>query len=172
MKRRQLLRTTGALVIGTTGAGVAAAGDGDADPRPAPQGGTQPNENVPTVVTGPFQSGPYGDDQSKIPVGHWITHDSHWVTKDLEGLKQFLDDTYQTFTIDGEVFVLDEADDWEPATPSGDWEAALKFEYTTPPKKKGKTYECRWNFESGGEYFYDDITPIWNPIEIVGRNGQ
>lgn len=166
MKRRNALRVAGTAIAVATGASVVTAG-GDADPRPEPRGGTLPNDNVPTVSTGALGGPPFYE-RSDLPVGHWIRHDNGWGgIPDLESARRFANNTVQRFIIDGEVFVLDEFDDWKHWVESGGVHH-LTFEYVTPPKRKGKTYEIRWEFES--DQFDYPFFPNTNQVEIVGRN--
>lgn len=152
-----------------TGAGVASAGD--ADPRPDPVAGTQPNPNVPTVSTGALGDAPFNE-RDELPTGHWIRHNNGWIFKDpakqnMDHIREFANKSVQRFIIDGEEFVLDEFGDWDYQV-TDDGVPRLRFEYVTPPKRKGKTYEIRWEFES--EQFDRPSFPWSNEVEVVGRH--
>lgn len=170
MYRRKLLKVGGSLIVATGAVGTVS-GKGDADPRAEPQGGTQPDEHVPSTHTGAL-----GEETSKIPVGNWIVHDDGWVPKEEENksrehMEEFANASTQKFIIDGETFELDSFDDWE-YWEEDDGTPHLSWEYTTPPKKKGKEYTVRWEAEwdngpidgSKGALAY---FPFENQVEIV-----
>lgn len=171
MHRRQVLKLAGTAIAGIAGAGVASA-DGDADPRPEPQGGTQPNGNVPTVETGALGFPPFNE-PGEISTGNWILHDNGWVFNgNPDKVREFADATTQTYVIDGEEFVLDSYDDWDHWV-EDDGTPHITFDYVTPPKPRGKTYEVRWEFEwddDPHEAFpnWENVFPLSNQIEIVG----
>lgn len=161
MRRRQLIRCAGGVFGVVSGSSVVGA-SGDADPRPVALAGTRPSGRMPTVSTGALPQ-----ERSSLPVGHWIQHLNGWASldRDAEELKAFAERTTQTYIIDGEAFVLDGLDDWEYFVDS-DGIPRLRFEYVTPPKRKGKTYEIRWELE-GADI---DAFPFTNEVTVVGRD--
>lgn len=173
MNRRHVLKLGGVALAGITASGVGSA-DGDADPRPEPQGGTVPNKNVPTRETGALGPSPFNE-PSTIPVGYWIHHSNGWVMPDNpELVEEFANKTTQIYTIDDEEFILDGFEDWDYWEES-DGTPHLSFDYFTPPKQKGATYEIKWEFEWDSDPMdafpnWENLYPFSNQIEIVGRN--
>jgi hypothetical protein len=85
-------------MAGIAGMSGASAND-EADPRPSPVDGTQPNENVPTVETGPLGEQPWNFDRSDVPVGHWIVNNLTWISRNPSSLRTMLNNSVQTVTI-------------------------------------------------------------------------
>lgn len=162
--RREALATAG---LGLTGLAsfTASAVAGDADPRPAPDAGTKPNRNVPETQVDPLPCD--WDNQNAVaPVGDWIAHSGGW--RSFPSRKQklyFLNHTEQTFVIDGETFVLDEASDWDLSGPGAE------FRYTTPPKRK-QTYGFSWDAVATGGASFPILNsfPFEQVIHIVDRD--
>lgn len=169
MRRRRFLKTSGtAIAIGASTMGLGSADD--ADPRPT-TGGELPNPNVPHTHTGAL-GGPPFNETSEIPAGDWILHDNGWVfvdNPDKEYAKWFANNTVQTYTIQGEEFVLDEFDDWNYYETDG--VPKILFEYTTPPKELGTEYVVRWDVEALDEELEDaaGFFPSQNEVRIVER---
>lgn len=175
MNRRELLQRAGGILGFAAVGGVASAADGDADPRPSPIGGSQPDENVPTVETGALGQDPF-DERSEVPTGHWIVHDNSWNLgldgdRTREHAEYFANNTTQHYIIDGETFVYDSFDDWDYSQGS-DGSHRISIEYVTPPKRRGKTYEVRWEFEADVDdprlTRWEDVFPFRNRVEVVG----
>lgn len=171
MRRRQLLQTAASAIGLAAGMGIVTAADDDADPRAEPHAGTSPSPNVPTVETGALGQDPFNE-QSELPAGKWIDHNNGWGGP-RESLRPLANASVQTYSIDGEEFVLDSFDDWDHIV-NDDGSFGLNFQYITPPKPKGTTYEIRWEFEwkddpLGEGPDWENVFPFWNQVEVVGR---
>lgn len=152
MHRRSVLELLGASVglmsVATAGAA------GDADPRPEPYAGELPDENVPYTIVVPLPcSHPAPSINHVVPAGDWIRHTAGWgvssdVDEPCEFLREFLNNRTDVFIIDGERFVLSEADDWDittnPESARPGVVCVARFNYTTPPKRAGTTYDFTW----------------------------
>lgn len=166
MLRRELLRSAGG-VLGLVAGGAVGVVGADPDPRPLKTAGTRPNENVPTVATGALGEDPWNE-PSELPVGHWILHDNGvGGFTDKADAVDFASNTVHHYTIEDETFVLDSFDDWTYIPE----DRGLRFEYVTPPKRKGHTYEIRWDAtaETDRHEWVEIQTPFTNRVEIVGR---
>lgn len=176
MRRRELLRVTGATItagVGVTGT-TAASSHNDLDPRPAAGcSGTLPSEDVPTMHTGALP-----DQPTSINTGQWIRHRDVW--NGGHQLHEMLNSSIQTFKINGERFVLDSVEDWEikRRVIEGSVGYTAIFEYITPPQSPGTTYEVTWNFElkegaPDDVPSFEGIFPISNRVRVLpGGNGN
>lgn len=163
-KRRDLLKMAGTSLVGiATMSGSVA---GDADPRPDPNAGTKPNDNVPLTQVDPLPCDWPGQN-SVAPTGDWIAHHAGWSGFDThQQAIDFLNNTHQILTIDGEKFVLEDASDWDIQGTNA------VFWYVTPPKKP-QTYPFSWHavWDDGSDLFGD--FPYTQDIHIVkGRDAD
>lgn len=143
---------------------------GDTDPRPEPVSGVEPSENVPETLVGalPWNNG-------EVPQGDWIKHSNAWCApagKTCNELKDFLDQTYQVYTVGDEELVFDSAGDWNftdgVSCPENDDPDCVAFlNYTLPPKPPGSSYLATWDVIGGGF----DVT-FENEIRVVKDNGK
>lgn len=133
----------------------------DADPRGEPVAGTAPNRAEPTTLVDVWTS--------EAPGGHWLHHENGWIFEE-DVCRDLANNTHQVYSIDGEEFVLDEYEDWNPH--ERDDGCLILFEYDTPPKQVGETYPIRWEFTSLVDRYdhWEQEFPKSTVVEIVRRN--
>jgi hypothetical protein len=153
--RRDVLRKTGLAIAGTTAlSGTALAGD--VDPRPEPVAGSVPNWNVPATKLMPWGH------RDTVGTGEWAVHDFGWVFEPeldeggREYARQWVEDTTDVITIDGEVFEDDDFRWSEPeeAEEEDNGGTHIHWQYATPPKEPGE-YWFEWECYRNGELVYD-----------------
>lgn len=179
MNRRRVLKTLGkSLAVSTLVTTTAAADSGESVTGGQPVGGELPNENVPeaSITTLPPR---FGLQDVTREVGTFLTLKQGWagVTDKTE---LFLDSIRQTFTYEGQTFVLDSVDDWEAYD-----DGSYAFTYTKPPFPKGETVEVssdvivtdpfydplQETYYSEGDRYAPSVFPTSRTYEIVGKGG-
>ncbi|GAA1333764.1 hypothetical protein GCM10009647_075110 [Streptomyces sanglieri] len=177
MNRRSILASvTGGVAIGVLGTGIGAAEE--------TKGDAIPNPNVPDADIYAF---PSEEEPITVENGKWITFSNGWVyteTGQLDdcNLPQLLNNTTQTFSIDGEEFVLDSLDDWD-FDPDADGEdnqgneifCEAEFSHSISPKPPGTTFTVRWELEIDDEEAVEGEypgMPYENEVEVVRRGGN
>jgi hypothetical protein len=155
--RRDVLRKTGLAIAGTTALSGTALADGDgADPRPEPVAGSLSNWNSRWNKVMPWN-----DDYSTADTGEWIIHDVGWGFEPeldeggREYARQWVEDTTDVITIDGEVFEDDDFRWSEPEEAEEDYIGThIHWQFSTPPKEPGE-YWFEWECYKDGEPVYD-----------------
>lgn len=151
--RRELLRTTGLALAGTTAlSGNALASD--VDPRPEPLSGHLANEDLDWDPVSPYF------DYDEAEAGNWISHEFGWVVpvpidEGGDGLiREWVAQTDMVVEIAGER--IDDPDQYwqepEPAVGNED-HTRMHWEYRTPPRPVGEYY-FEWQSYVDGEPTY------------------
>ncbi|WP_435318498.1 hypothetical protein [Haloarchaeobius sp. TZWSO28] len=152
MQRRTILQSVGASLASIPlVASAGAANEGGKQPV----GGTLPNENAPVQQVSAFPSG-----ERTVEAGQFLRLENGWVFFDLSDAKirEFFEKTRQTFTFDGQRFVLDSYEEWKEHAVEGTEDLFL-FTHTDTPKGVGERFEVTWDVVYTDAY-YDPIREI------------
>lgn len=136
MRRRRALKMLGASAASLTLIMSPAAAERE---EAQPIQGELPNENVPHEPVFAFPA-----TESTIEVGRFLQLRNGWVFPECtrEEIIEFFDRTRQTFVFDGQTFVFDTFEDWEPYEVEN---GRFLFTHTDPPKMRGTTFQVTWD---------------------------
>ena len=155
MLRRQALKAIGASATSLVAfGGVSSVAAAEEEEGAQPLGGELPNTNVPEDEVVAFAS--QGQTLTR-DTNTFLTLRNGWVGPNDDELRELLNNTRQTFTYDGQMFVLDEASDWSDDSDRTDRLSEYWFTHTDPPKQAGKVFDVTWDAIVTGE-FYDPIS--------------